>query len=412
MTKAKETNRYVPVIASVAIQLCIGVAYLWSVFQTGIADSIFGGNNIQANLTFAFLLFSITVGSILGGKLAETITTQNVIILGGIILSIGFFLASYVTAAMPKALWVTYSAMGGLGMGITYSTTISCAQKWFPDKKGLVTGIIVSAMGLGGVIFTPLIEMLIKKFGGSGVGEQKTFLVLSVIFLFVCTIGGLFLKTPPDDYYDNFKSLQSQKVISKNYKPSEIIKIPQFYLISITLMFACMGGLVIIGFAKPIAVGKGLAETATVGVLLVSIFNTAGRLVCGMVSDKIGRINTIIILLCGTGVSCLLINWANGNLFFIVVSLIGFFYGGFLSTFPALIADLWGIKNMATNYGMVLLGYGVGAIISSLIAGYYKNLAVNDISLMLPAYLVSAAFAFVAIILITITSKLNKKQLK
>ena len=139
----KGPQRIVSVAAAVAIQLCLGVAYIWSVFQTGIANSIFNGDNAAANLTFSLLLSVLTLGSVLGGKLAAKYSTRAVVITGGIILSSGFFLASFVTTSTPWLLWLGYGVMGGLGMGFTYSTTIACAQKWFPEKKGLATGMIV-----------------------------------------------------------------------------------------------------------------------------------------------------------------------------------------------------------------------------------------------------------------------------
>lgn len=135
-----------------------------------------------------------------------------------------------------------------------------------------------------------------------------------------------------------------------------------------------------IAFAKPIAVAKGLAETATIGVLVISLFNSLGRLFWGMVSDRLGRKNTIVLLLAGSAVLSLLVNSVNGYLIYVLIGFIGFFYGGFLSTFPSITADVFGPKYMATNYGMVLVGFGAGAIASSYIAGHYKNVAAQDIS--------------------------------
>ncbi len=396
------------IIASIAIQLCLGVAYLWSLFQTGIAKSIFDGDNAAASLTFSLLLATLTFGSILGGKLVAKFSIRIVVIMGGVILSLGFFFASFVTASIPWLLWLTYGVMGGVGMGFTYSTTISCAQKWFPHKKGLVTGVIVSALGFGGVVFTPIIEILIKQFGGQQVGEQKTFMVLSGLFLVVCTIGGFMLKNPPDDF-ENKKSVQngaagpkSPAPTSVDLSPKQVLATPSYYFVTLAMALACMGGLMMIGFAKPIAVAKGLESTAVVGVLIISICNSLGRLLWGIISDKIGRKLTLIILLLGSGIMSLLVNAANGYWIYVVIAFIGFFYGGFLSNFPTLTADLFGARHMATNYGLVLLGFGIGAVVSSYVAGYYKNIAAADISLMFPAFIIAAICAGVGILLISL----------
>ena len=399
-----------PVLAAIAIQLTLGVAYIWSVFQTGIAESIFDNDNAAAGLTFSLLLATLTIGSVIGGKLAVKYSTRIVVFIGGIILSAGFFLASFVTSAHPWVLWMTYGVMGGVGMGFTYSTTIACAQKWFPHKKGFVTGVIVSALGFGGVVFTPIVEKLIVGFGGTGFGEPKTFMVLSGIFLIVCTIGSLFMKNPPDGHMAGSAAATTAAAkAAKECTPAEMLKTPQFYLILVAFMLACMGGLMMIGFAKPIAVAKGLVETATVGVLAISMFNSIGRLLWGMVSDKIGRKNTIIILLTGSAVLSLFVTSVNGYWIYVLIALIGFFYGGLLSTFPSLTADVFGAKHMATNYGFVLLGFGMGAILSSQIAGYYKNIAAEDISLMFPAFVIAACCAVAGIAMMLVLKSLDKR---
>ena len=413
-----------PVAAAIMIQLTLGIAYIWSVFQTGIANSIYNGDNAAAGLTFSLLLATLTVGSVIGGKLAVRYSTRLVVFLGGIIVGTGFFLASFVTPGNGWLLWVTYGFMGGVGMGFTYSTTIACVQKWYPHKKGFVTGIIVSALGFGGVVFTPIIERLITVFGGEGVGEPRTLMVLSAVFLTICSIGSMFMKNPPEEFMAQklaehaaltaTESAQGKGTVpvssepAKSFTTAEMLKTPQFYIVVVSLLLACMGGLMMIGFAKPIGVAKGLSQAATIGVLAISVTNSAGRLVWGMISDKLGRINTILILLSGTAVLSLFINIATGYWIFVLIALIGFFYGGIIGTFPSLTADLFGAKHMAANYGFVLLGFGAGAIISSQIAGYYKNIAANDINLMFPAFLIASCCAAVGIFLMFVLKRHSK----
>jgi len=393
------------VLAAIAIQLTVGISYLWSLFQTGIANSIFAGNNAAAGLTFSLLLSMLAVGGVISGKLASKISIRAIIFIGGILIAIGFLLASFVTPENPWILWVSYGVFGGVGMGFTYSTCIAVAQKWYPHKKGFVTGIIVASLGFGGLIFTPLIEMLIENFGGTGVGERKTFMVLSVIFLVVCSVGSIFMKTPPANYMvDDTKTTDTSPTV-KNYTPIEMIKTPQFYLVIAAFTLGCMSGLMLIGFAKPIAVARGLVETATIGVLAISLFNAAGRIVWGMVSDKLGRTNTILILLAGSTVFSLFVLSVDGYWIYVFIALVGFCYGGLLSTFPALTSDIFGPKNMATNYGIVLCGFGAAAILGSQIGGYFKNVAACDINLMFPAFVIVSCCAVVAIGMILILKK-------
>jgi len=399
-----------PVIAAIAIQLTLGIAYIWSVFQSGVAKTVFDGKNASAALTFSILLATLSIGAVIGGKFAVKYSTRIVVFIGGLILSAGFFLASFVTSAFPQALWLTYGLMGGVGMGFTYSTTIACAQKWYPHKKGLVTGIIVSALGFGGVVFTPIVEKLIVVFGGTGVGELLTFRVLSVVFLVVCSVGSVFLKNPPEGWMaGSVTSKGAVAAAARDFLPTEMLKTLRFYLLTVAFLLACVGGMMVIAFAKPIAVAKGLAATATVGVLALSLFNSVGRIVWGLISDKIGRNTTIIILLGGNAVLSLLVTGASGYWVYVVIAVIGFFYGGVLSNFPSLTADLFGAKHMATNYGLVLLGFGSGAIVASQVAGYYKDIAKEDISLMSPAFVIASCCALVGIALMLVLRKMSKR---
>lgn len=405
----RKEKRLATLIATIAIQLCFGVAYIWSVFQTGIANSLFNGDNALASLAYSLLLAFLTVGSVIGGKLTQRISIRYVVMIGGIILAAGFFLSGLVTASAPWMLWITYGCMGGIGMGFSYTPTIACAQKWFPDKKGLVTGFIVAALGFGGVIFTPLVEALVKSFGGQGTGELQTFMVLGGVFLVVCIVGSFFIKNPSEEFLSKYAAKYG--TVNKegvSLSPKEVLGRPQFYMLTLSMMLACMGGLMMIGFAKPIAVARGMGETAVVGVLLISIFNALGRLSWGLISDKIGRRATLAILLCGTAIIALFVNLATGNWIFVLIGCIGFFYGGLLSNYPAVTSDLFGPKHMATNYGMVLLGFGIAAVSSSYIAGYYKNLAAEDISLMAPAFTIAACCAAVSLVLLLAVTKKSK----
>lgn len=416
MTEEIKLNRWKPVIAAVIIQFCLGTAYIWSVFQTGVANKVFNGDNASAALTFSILLGMLTIGSTFGGRLQDKKTPGPVVLMGGLVLGAGFIIASFASASFPWLLWISYGVIGGFGMGMIYSTLIATCQKWFPDKRGLITGIIVSALGFGGVIFTPIARALIIN-----VGELQTFMWLGVIFIVTSSLGSLFIKNPPKDFIPKGSNHESIKKIngSKNYTSIEMLKTPQFYIVTFTFLLACMAGLMMIGFTSPIAIAKGLSpEIAATGVMIIALFNSFGRVFWGGISDKLGRRVTLMTLLIMTAVLILLVNVVNGYMLLFLIALIGFSYGGFLGVFPVITADFFGMKNMGANYGIIMFGFGLGAIISSYIAGYYKNLSNIvevtdgirtvvgvDITKMQPAFIIASIAAIVGAILIATLKK-------
>jgi len=382
--------------------MTLGIAYIWSLFQSGIAATLFDGDHPSAQLTFSLLLAMLTVGGVLGGKIGIKYGTRRTVFIGGLLISLGFLGASFVQPQFSWLLWLTYGIMGGIGMGFTYSTTIACCQKWYPHRKGMITGMIVASLGLGGVAFTPVARWLIVVFGDSGVGEQPTFRVLAIVFFLVCTAGSFFCKNPPEGWRMEQAATKANAKTVNNYSPMQMLKSVKFYLCVGTFALASMGGLMMIGFVSPIAQAHGFEpDIAAIGVLVVSLFNALGRLGWGWVSDKLGRKNTILLMLCGSALLSLLVGVVSGGWLFVLVAFIGLCYGGVLGTFPSLTADLFGAKHMATNYGLVLLGFGVGAIAAGQISGYFNNLVdrYDDINRMFPAFVIASVCALTGIVL-------------
>lgn len=366
-----DSSRWLVVLAGLAIQLCLGVAYIWGVFQPEVVETL-AWSQKNAALSFSFLLGMLGVGSMVGGAIQDKLSPRVVIMVGGVIISLGFFLASFASPEFPWIIWLTYGILGGLGSGSVYTATIAVCQKWFPDKRGLITGLIVSALGFGGLVLTPLARSLMDNFG-----VMQTFAWLALIFLLVTVGGAMLIKNPPEGYkpvgFEPPVNQDSKKGL--DFTPGEVLRSSQFYLITFSFMFASMAGLMVIPFAMVLGLSGGLTENvAAIGVMVIAIFNSFGRLFWGWVSDKIGRENTLLLLMLVAGISILFVAAAKSYLILFLIAIVGFSYGGFLGVFPSLAADLWGTKNMGINYGMVLIGFGIGAILSSYVAGYFKDL--------------------------------------
>ena len=406
-------NRWVVVIASVAIQLCLGTAYIWSVFQSYLIisestpNALFNWPATHGTLAYSLLLGLLTVGSTIGGKLQEKLKPRTVIIAAGVVLGMGFYLAKYTTESIPWLLWLTYGVLGGLGMGMAYTTTIACCQKWFPDKRGLVTGIIVSALGFGGLLFTPVAESLIK-----GYGVLNTFSILGVLFLVVNILGSFFRISPAEGYKPQGWTPPAPKdgVTGQNFTPSQALKTPQLYMVIVAFMCATAAGSMIIPMAKILGLqpDSGLTkETAVAGVMIISAFNSFGRLFWGWISDRLGRKKTLLILLVIAAVSIVGVSFAKAYLMLAFIAVIGFSYGGFLGVFPALTADFWGTRHVATIYGLILLGFGVGAVASSYIVAYFSASKAFSTAFIIAGI---AAFVGFAIMAILKTPKLKSEK--
>ena len=398
------TNRWIPVIASIAIQLCLGTAYIWSVFQSYLIkgkstpDALFDWPATHGTLAYALLLGVLAIGSTIGGRLQPRFQIRTIIITAGVVLGLGFFLAQFTTQETPWVLWLTYGVMGGFGMGMVYTTTIACCQKWFPDKRGLVTGIIVSALGFGGLVFTPVAEALSKANG-----VLTTFAIFGVIFLIVTLAGSFFIKNPPEGFRPEGWTPPPAKdgIIAQSFTPGEALRTPQFYMVILAFMCATAAGSMMIPMAKILGLqaGSGLTkQEAVVGVMIITGFNSFGRLFWGWASDRLGRKRTLLILLVIAALSIVAVSFATGYLMLAFIAVIGFSYGGFLGVFPALTADYWGTKNVATIYGMLLLGFGVGAVASSYTVAYFSRIQVFTTPFAIAA--IAAVVGFIVILLL------------
>jgi OFA family oxalate/formate antiporter-like MFS transporter len=352
----------------------MGIGYIWSVFQSYLIitestpGALYHWPPTYGTFAYALLLGLISLGAFLGGFIQKRYSIRIVLIISGIVTGLGFFLARYTTESTPWILWISYGVLGGIGIGLPYSNTISVCQKWFPDKKGLISGIVVSALGFGGLLFTPVCEKLIQS-----VGVLRTFEILGVVFLIICVTGSFFIKNPPEGYRPKGWSPRASTkdvVTVQDFTTKEMLKTPQFYLLSLVFVFGTSAGLMIVPMAKIIGLqpDSGLTDEAAVAaVMIISVFNAFGRIFWGGVSDKFGRKNTLRLLFIITVVSVIAVAFTRSYAMLVMIGAVGFSFGGYLGTFPSLSAEYWGAKNAPTNYGLLLCSFSVGIFVSSYI---------------------------------------------
>lgn len=359
-TAALTKKRWVILIASCLINLCIGSMYAWSSLSAPMAEEL------NANLSSVFSTANAVgfITMIIGGLLNDKYGPRWVMFVGGLMFGVGMFTCGF--AQNVTHLILSYGICLGLGLSLVYGCTISNTIKFFPDKRGMVGGMTTAFYGISSVIFAPVADALSGAFGA-----RRTFMILGGVFLVVICAGSFLMQKCPAGFaptgYVAPVQTSAKKVSDKT--PVEMLKMPLFYVM--LLMLTCGGtfGMMIISNAKGIAMNMvgASAGTATLFVSVLCLFNTAGRLVAGTLSDKLGRINTLtvalIIALTGLLVLFLAAGTASMALFAVGVILIGICFGTFMGVFPGFCTDQFGTKNNTVNYGIMWIGFSLAGIV-------------------------------------------------
>ncbi|WP_430885319.1 L-lactate MFS transporter [Fusibacter sp. JL216-2] len=394
MIKQKSVNRWSVVFGAVLLQVCLGAIYSWSLFNQPLMDK-YGWTNEQVVMTYSIAIFVFAFSTIFSGRLQDKIGPRKVATIGGILYGGGLILASF-SKSLP-GLYFFYGVLGGAGVGFAYVCPLSTCLKWFPEKKGFITGIAVGAFGGGSLVFKSLIQHFLEA-----VGVSHTFLYLGSIYLLLVVIGAQFLKVP--DRLDAQKA--STLTSSVDFTVGEMIRQKSFYFIWIMFMLGCMPGLLVIGLAKDIGIEVvGLdPATAANAVALIALFNAGGRLAWGTISDRIGRIEVVLIMFIVTAVS--LVTMAvfprNALLFFICLAGIACSFGGFLALFPTITGEGFGMKNIGANYGVVYQAYGIAAIIGPILKRHSSGFT--------QTFIMAACFAVTGAILALVVKSMRKRE--
>ncbi|MFC3885463.1 OFA family MFS transporter [Bacillus songklensis] len=358
--KAGKYNRWLIVLGTVIVQMGLGTIYTWSLFNQPLVER-FDWELSSVAITFSITSFALAVSTLFAGKLQDKWGIRRLIGCAGIVLGAGLMLSSQISS-----LWMLYILAGvvvGFTDGTAYITSLSNVIKWFPEKKGLISGISVGAYGTGSLLFKYINGSLIES-----AGVSQAFLYWGLIVM-IMIVGGSFLVR---EAKSSSKAQTLKGIQEKDYTVKEMLKTKEAYLLFVILFTACMSGLYLIGIVKDIGVSLAGLDVATAGnaVALVAIFNTTGRILLGALSDRVGRLKVVSGALLVTAVAVTILSFAELNyfLFFACVAGIAFCFGGNITVFPAIVADFFGLKNQSKNYGIIYQGFGFGALSGSFIA--------------------------------------------
>jgi len=395
--ETRTLNRWLVVVGAILIQLALGAIYAWSVFTARLTDPA-GAYAFTASETawvFSIGLATFAVVMVLAGRWLPRIGPRSLAIVGGLLLGVGYLIGGL----FGDNFWAQLGSIGfvgGAGIGLAYVVPISVCVKWFPDKKGLITGLAVAGFGFGATIWVKLAGSwfggLLNTTGVFGLpGVQSVFVIYGIAFAVLVLLGSVVMVNPPDGYCPEGwtpPDAQSENHDGAvNFTAREMLRTPQFYMLWSVFVFAGVAGLMVIYCIKLFGIDAleyhGVAGAGAItgtAMAWYAIFNGLGRIAWGSVSDRIGRKAAIMIMTALQGATMLMtyhvfINFGMVNGFVVAAALIGFNYGGSFALFPAITADYFGNKNVGSNYGWMFTAYGVAGLAGPLLAGFFKDAA-------------------------------------
>lgn len=364
-------SRWWRVLGGLSMNLALGSLYAWSVF-VGPLEKEFGWKRADTSTVFTIAVVVFALTFILAGRLQDKIGPLPISLTGGILVSLGFFLCAYTNSL--TYLFVSFGVIGGLGNGFGYATPIPVMAKWFPDRRGLAVGLAVAGYGGGSAIFGPLTASYLLP----AYGWRTSFQILGVIFLVMTVFGAFLLKNPPAGYRPaGWTPAPASKSAATTYEftPGEMVQTPAFYFMWVAYALGCSAGLMVISQLVPFAKSVGIPSTslAAMGLVVGAVGNASGRILSGWMSDALGRINVLRLMIAISMVGMPILYMVGDNVaaLFLIVFVIYWCYGTQLSVNGAACSDFWGTKNAGINYGLLFTAWGVAGIIGPRIGGYF-----------------------------------------
>ncbi|HEV1996555.1 MAG TPA: OFA family MFS transporter [Candidatus Dormibacteraeota bacterium] len=367
-----DRRRWLILAAAIVMQLALGAVYAWSVFVKPL-KTLNHWSTTEVSLTFTLAIFFLGIGSTVGGFRLDRVGPRLMGTIAGVVYGAGIIGASLATRNLTL-LYLTYGVIGGLGLGLGYIVPVATLVKWFPDRRGLITGLAVGGFGAGALITAPVATSMIKSSGVS-----STFLVLGIVYLVVVVGASQFYRAAPVGYRPagwTASAAQVKQRANVDFTPGQALRRGQWYMLWAMLCLNVSAGIMLISQAAPIGIEvthvSALAAAGLVGV--IAIFNGAGRVFWGTVSDFIGRRNVFLTMFMLQAVLFLILpNARSYVLFASLAAVIALCYGGGFGTMPAFAADYFGPRFAGSIYGLMLTAWGVGGVIGPVLIAQVRD---------------------------------------
>jgi len=367
-----EGRRWGIALAGIFMQMALGAVYAWSVFRTPLSKQ-FHWSISQVTLTFTICIFVLGFAAFFGGLWMNKKGPRPVALTGGFLYSLGVFLASY-SANSLHWLYFSFGVVGGIGLGFGYIVPIAVLVKWFPDKRGLITGVAVGGFGAGALVTAPVATRLI---GSAGV--LHTFAYLGIGYFVVLMITGMFMQNPPAGYTPGGwtpTQTQVKQRVMEDYTLGRALGTWQWWALWLILFLNTTAGISVISQESPMfqEIAKVTAVVAAGMVGIAAIGNAVGRVFWAWVSDGITRRWTFVVMyLCSAGLFWAMPNIGNATMLTVLTFVILMCYGGGFGTMPAFATDYFGAKNIGPIYGLMLTAWGFASAFGPLLIAHLRQ---------------------------------------
>lgn len=403
MVKGNAVNRGIVFTAAfIVIFACSGSA-AFSVFVKPLQAAT-GGTAAQVILTLTIYQFFMSLFGIVSGKIVDKFGPKMLMYVGGLVFGAGWFLTSFVSSL--SMLYLTCGFLAGAGNGLLYNPSINTAIRWFPEKKGTISGILLGAASLGPLVLAKAGAILCEQFGTHGL------MYIGIAYLALVWLVGWKMVAPEKDWTPkgwNPPVAATGSAIGKDYTPKEMASTSIFWIMLVLFSIACTAGIMLIGSLSAIAqVQLGMTAVAAANMIVINcLANFGGRLLVGRLCDKLGEIKTLALILIVTIIGLIGLKSATEQSTFIAyLILLGAAFGGVLVVYPPLTSKTFGVKNFGINYGIMFFGYSIGALLGPQIAARSMNAALGT-SAYSQAYIIAAVVAGIGL---AITGYLLIKQ--